>query len=356
MGGVFVMKLTFVIGTRPEAIKLAPVIKEAQKSYYKIRIIDTQQQPNAVPDVLKYFNLKPTKSIPIPNNFDLLYRVGYYANQISDMTKYSDVIFVQGDTISTLAGALSGFFHKIPVAHVEAGMRSFDLNSPYPEEGTRRMISMISKFHFCPTDEEKEFLISENLSDDSVIKITGNTVIDALSYIIKNYNITIPADSKGVLMTLHRRESFDKLEPLINVANRLVEAGIPVTYIKHTNPAVVEAINKTLKPSENLTLLPPQNYPDFIKLMAESKLILTDSGGIQEEAPFLGKQYLVMRDITERWQAWKDDRIIGTDPDVIFERTEREYFYGATPEVSNVYGDGLSSTKILNIIRDYYSL
>lgn len=350
------MKITFILGTRPEAIKLAPVIKESQRLRHKISIVDTQQQKNAVFDVLQYFNLKPTKTIPIPDNFDLLYRVGYYSDMISETVKYSDVVIVQGDTLSTLAGALSGFFNKIPVAHVEAGMRSFNLNSPYPEEGTRRMISMISKFHFCPTDKEKSFLDLENLSKDSVIKITGNTVIDSLLFIIKRYNIKTPDNPTGILMTLHRRESFDKLESIINVANRLVQIGIPVTYIKHTNPIVLEAINKTLKPNKNLKVLEAQSYPDFIKLMLNSKLILTDSGGIQEEAPFLGKQYLVMRNDTERWYAWKDDCMIGTNPDDIFEKTKNKYIYGKSPEASSLYGIGLASGKILDTISDYYTL
>lgn len=353
------MNLTFILGTRPEAIKLAPLIKEAQKDPNKIRIIDTQQQYNSVSSVLEYFNLKPTKVIPATGNFGLMHRVGYYSNMIGYSIKNSDVIIVQGDTISTLAGALSGFFNKIPVAHIEAGMRSFDLDSPYPEEGTRRMISAISKFHFCPTDKEKDFIEGENPSKETLIEVTGNTVIDALSYILKKYNIKVPSIGSGVLMTLHRRESFDKIEGLIDIANRLVTEGIPVTYIKHTNPKVMNAVNKVLKPNQKLTILEPQPYPNFIKLMAECRLLLTDSGGIQEEAPFIGKNYLVMREETERWKAKDNDRLVGTDPDFIFSKVQNEYYSegcNKRKDPSLEYGDGFSSRRILNSLYKYIDI
>ena len=318
-------KVLFVFGTRPEAIKMAPVIREFEKheDEFETRVCVTAQHREMLDQVLKLFKIKPHYDLDIMTKRQSL--LNLTASVLLGVTgvmekENPDIVFVQGDTTTTFAAAQAAYYLKIPVAHVEAGLRTGNRYSPFPEEINRRLTSVLSDFHFAPTEGAKTNLISEGFQESS-IHITGNTVIDALLTVVRSqnsdvrrkslekyfqekWNLTLcTRKSKVILVTGHRRESFGKGFEMICRALSTLAANntdIQIVYPVHLNPNVQEPVYTILGNVGNINLIPPIDYEPFVFLMNQSYFILTDSGGIQEEAPTLGKPLLVMRDTSER--------------------------------------------------------
>jgi len=332
------IKIIFVFGTRPEAIKLAPVIKEFQKNnkLFETKICVTGQHRELLDEVLDLFEIKPEFDLKVmEENQDLYGLTSKILLRSKDIFKFykADLVFVQGDTTTAFAGCLASFYQKIPVAHVEAGLRTYDIYSPFPEEINRQLISRIATYHFAPTSGAKNNLIKEGIKEDRII-VSGNTVVDALLYIlkkIKNKKIEIDGyrvrDKKYILVTAHRRENFG--ERFLNICQAIKEIAISnpevdIVYPVHPNPNVRVPAYKILNNIPNVYLIKPLDYLQFVYLMSKAFLILTDSGGVQEEASCLGKPVLVMRDSTERIEGVKAGlaKLVGNDKNLIIEEVE----------------------------------
>lgn len=375
-------KLLFIFGTRPEAIKLTPLIKEFQKypDDFNVRICVTAQHREMLNQVLNFFNISPDfdLNIMIPDQslFDITANILKGLEKVLEETK-PDLIFIQGDTTSAFVGALAGFYKKVKVAHIEAGLRSHSKFSPFPEEINRVLVDHLAGCHFAPTEMAKQNLLNEGIKDN--IYVVGNTVIDALLLtldiirsnrdiersIVKYFKNLIPdfnevLRSKIVLVTGHRRESFG--EPFCNIYNALKEIAIgnpdvDIIYPVHLNPNVRKPVFEILNGIKNIYLIEPLDYPKFVWLMSKSYVILTDSGGIQEEAPSLGKPVLVMRNITERMEGIDAGtaKLIGTDKEKIFSEVVKllgnKNVHNKMISSANPYGDGKTSQRILKAIR-----
>ena len=370
-------KLSFVFGTRPEAIKLAPIILAARKiSGLELEVCVTGQHREMLDIILTFFSIEPTLDLNVMRSNQSL--TSLTATVIQEVSKYlqksqPDYVFVQGDTTSVLATGISAFYNKVKVAHVEAGLRTWDMTSPYPEEMNRVVVSKIADFHFAPTELAKQNLIKENVTKN--ILVTGNTVIDALLLTAEKLKSTPPqmralpegffaSDNKIILITGHRRESFGEAFESICTAIYKLAMGNPeidFIYPVHLNPNVQEPVFRILKNQKNVWLIPPLDYPEFIYLMSKSYLILSDSGGVQEEAPTLGKPVLVMRENTERPEGIEAGvvKLVGTDEKNIISNVQNlidnteEYLKMAT--CKNPYGDGTASVKILEHIINHYN-
>ena len=370
-------KILFIFGTRPEAIKLAPLIKEFQvSSSFKVKICTTAQHREMLSQVLNFFNINPDYDLNLMKHNQSLFDITIGAlkalERIIDLEE-PDLIFVQGDTTTAFTGALAGFYKKIKVAHVEAGLRSFNKYSPFPEEINRVLIGHLADYHFAPTEKAKKNLESEGINKN--IWVVGNTVIDALLLgleIIKEkeayyefYKIFdfIDFSKKIILVTGHRRESFG--EPFRNICYALKEIAysfpdVEIVYPVHLNPNVRKPVNEILKGHPRIHLLEPLEYPHLIWLMSKSYLILTDSGGIQEEAPSLGKPVLVMRDVTERIEGVEagSAKLVGTDKNKIVQEVSKLLKfpdeYQKMANVVNPYGDGKASKRIVDIIIKHF--
>lgn len=370
-------KLSFVFGTRPEAIKLAPIILAARKiSGLELEVCVTGQHREMLDIILTFFSIEPTLDLNVMRSNQSL--TSLTATVIQEVSKYlqksqPDYVFVQGDTTSVLATGISAFYNKVKVAHVEAGLRTWDMTSPYPEEMNRVVVSKIADFHFAPTELAKQNLIKENVTKN--ILVTGNTVIDALLLTAEKLKSTPPqmralpegffaSDNKIILITGHRRESFGEAFESICTAIYKLAIGNPeidFIYPVHLNPNVQEPVFRILKNQKNVWLIPPLDYPEFIYLMSKSYLILSDSGGVQEEAPTLGKPVLVMRENTERPEGIEAGvvKLVGTDEKNIISNVQNlidnteEYLKMAT--CKNPYGDGTASVKILEHIINHYN-
>ncbi len=367
------MKVLFVFGTRPEAIKLAPLIKEFKKEKdFNIKICVTAQHREMLDQVLNFFKIKPDYDLNLMKPNQSIYDIT--VNTLKGLEKVLDdftpnLIFVQGDTTTAFVGALAGFYKKIKVAHVEAGLRSFNKYSPFPEEMNRVLIGHLSDYHFAPTEKAKKNLYNEGIKEN--IWVVGNTVIDALFLgleIIRKENEEkyyqffnfLDFSKKIILVTGHRRESFGK--PFENICYALKEIArrqdVEIVYPVHLNPNVRKQVNRILKGIENIHLIEPLEYPYLIWLMSNSYLILTDSGGIQEEAPSLGKPVLVMREVTERIEGIETGiaKLVGTNKDKIVNETinllESKEEYEKMAKAVNPYGDGKASKRILEIISE----
>ena len=366
------MKILAVIGTRPEAIKVAPVIKKMKKDlFFDIRLCITGQHREMLDQVMEIFNLKANYDLKVMASHqtlsDITCRVIDGLNSIFREYK-PDVVMVHGDTTTSFSAATAAFYSKIPLAHIEAGLRTYNRYSPWPEEMNRCLISKLADIHFAPTVKSAENLKRENIPESSVV-VTGNTVIDALflalEYIDSNEKILesmeqrfgfLKSDKKLILITSHRRENHG--EGLVNICKALKELSarddIKIVYPVHLNPIVQNTANKILSNVDNVHLIEPMDYLSFIYLMRKSYLILTDSGGIQEEGPSLGKPILVMRDTTERSEAVNAGTVclVGTDKELIVKKTsillDSEAEYKRMSEAHNPYGDGLASERILN--------
>lgn len=364
-----------VFGTRPEVIKLAPVILELRKheNDYNVIVCNTEQQKELSNQTLEYFGLKadinlncmrPNQSLAEVQSRILLGLEEVFKNNKIDAT------IVQGDTMTVLTGALVSFYHKIPVFHVEAGLRSYDIYEPFPEEIMRQMTSRVTQLHFAPTEKNKQALLAEGISEKQ-ITVTGNTVIDALfclsteimkksaEFFEKN-NIKI--DDKLVLITAHRRENHgDRLDRIIKAVHDLAIKYADHTFVipVHPNPNVKDKIHTNLKDLKNVHLLTPLDYPYLVYLQQNAKLILTDSGGIQEEAPTFGCPTLVMRYETERQEGIEAgvSKLVGADYEKIMELSENILSKDKSLSrltAKNPYGTGKTSFIIEELIRNYF--
>lgn len=367
-------KVLFIFGTRPEAIKLAPLIKEMQKCQndFTVRICVTGQHKEMLYQVLDFFNIKPDYDLEImePNQtlFTITAKIIKHIEPIL-IKESPDLVFVQGDTTTVFMGALGAFYNQIPVAHLEAGLRTGDMYSPFPEELNRVMVSKIARYHFSPTEQAMNNLLVEGIDTRNVYKV-GNTVIDALSLavgVIKNddnqyvqYFSNIDFSKKIIMVTSHRRESagggFANIcEAVKKIAmNNDIEIVFPIHYSPTIRKAAKDA---GLYEVKNVHIIDPLDYSNMVYLMEKSYLVLTDSGGIQEEAPSLGKPVLVMRETTERPEGVNAGvaKLVGTNEAVIIAETERllndSAEYAKMANAVNPYGDGTASQKIIKILK-----
>lgn len=362
----------FIFGTRPEIIKLAPVILELKKypNDYNIIICNTEQQKELSNQTLAYFGLKADINLDCMRENQSLSSV--QAQILTSLDKVFsenkiDATIVQGDTMTVLCGALTSFYHKIPVYHVEAGLRSYDIYEPFPEEVMRQMTSRVAALHFAPTEVNKNALLCEEI-EEKKIHVVGNTVIDALFCLSKEVienskkffeEKNIPIDDKLVLITAHRRENHgERIDRIIEAILYLARKYADHTFVipVHPNPNVKVKIHERLGGFKNIHLLTPLDYPYLVYLQKNAKLILTDSGGIQEEAPSFGCPTLVMRYETERKEGIDAgvSKLVGADYDKILEESEK--ILSSTKELTrlkaqNPYGDGTAAKQIENIIR-----
>lgn len=369
-------KVLFVFGTRPEAIKMAPLInifKENNNKFITLVAV-TAQHREMLDQVLNIFNIIPDYDLDLMSSDQTLESLtGKVLNGISNLLidEKPELIFVQGDTTTTYASALAAFYKKIPVAHIEAGLRTNDKYSPFPEEINRRMTSEISTYHFPPTETAMKNLLNEGI-DKERIKVTGNTVIDSLLSVSrqidkgnfdyeKKFTESCNIDfnnKKTILITGHRRESFGKgFENICHAIKSLAnDNDIQFIYPVHLNPNVQEPVNRILGNLPNIFLIEPQDYIPFIFLMKKAYIILTDSGGVQEEAPSLGVPVLVMRNTTERIEGVNvgTANLVGTDKDKIQSSIElllnNKAVYDKMAKAINPYGNGQASLKIYNYI------
>lgn len=364
-----------VFGTRPEAIKMAPLVRELNAlEGIDSRTCVTAQHREMLDQVLDLFEITPEYDLDIMRPGQDLYDVT--ANILIGLKAVlaefkPDLVIVHGDTATTFAASLSAFYQKIPVAHVEAGLRTGNLHSPWPEEGNRCLTSIITQYHFAPTQGAKENLKLENIPEDA-IHVTGNTVIDALYWVsekierdraLKESMLSrfpwCKGKSRILLVTGHRRESFGEGFERICTALSLIAQRYPedlIVYPVHLNPNVREPVQRLLSDTSNVLLIEPLDYLPFVYLMSKSYLILTDSGGIQEEAPSLGKPVLVMRDNTERPEAVEAGtvKLVGTEVQSIVSAVsvlcDDDRAYEAMARASNPYGDGKSCKRIVDTI------
>lgn len=369
-------KILAVFGTRPEAIKLAPLLKYLQQDgAFDLKVCVTAQHRQMLDQVLALFEIQPDFDLDLMQSEQDLSALStrILSSLRPVFAEYRpNLVLVHGDTTTAFASALSAFYHQIPVAHIEAGLRTHNIHSPFPEEANRRLIAGIAQWHFAPTATAKQNLLNEGIRADR-IWVTGNTVIDALSATLQKLAQT-PAlvkafaerypflDSKKrlILVTVHRRENLGAglvqiCDALSNLAGR--HSDLQIVYPVHPNPNVREVVYSRLGNLSNLFLLEPQDYLPFISLMARAELILTDSGGIQEEATALAKKILVLRETSERPEAveFGTARVIGTDSRRIIENVERllseQSGCSISRAVQNPYGDGQASARIVEILK-----
>ena len=371
-------KVLLVFGTRPEAIKMAPLALQLQQDLnnFETKVCVTGQHRQMLDQVLELFQLKPDFDLnlmkPGQTLSDITSGVLKGLEQVFEKWK-PDVVLVHGDTATTFAASLAAYYHKIAIGHVEAGLRTGDIYSPWPEEANRKLTGALTNYHFAPTQSSYNNLIKENIDPNNII-ITGNTVIDALltvKYKVENdqkiiadfeqkFNF-LDKNKKMILVTGHRRENFGQgflniCKALANIAQQYPD--VQIVYPVHLNPNVQQPVNELLAGITNIHLISPQDYLPFVYLMNRSYLILTDSGGIQEEAPSLGKPVLVMRDTTERPEAVEAGtvKLVGTDAAVI-EKSVTDLLantelYKQMAEAHNPYGDGTSCQQIIEFLKN----
>jgi UDP-N-acetylglucosamine 2-epimerase (non-hydrolysing) len=365
------MKILFVFGTRPEAIKMAPIIKEALRFPEKleVKICITGQHKEMLQQVLEFFQIRPDFDLSLMQHNQTLFDLT--ANLLKGIESVlnqfeADLILVQGDTTTAFVGTLAGYYKKVKVGHIEAGLRSGNIYSPFPEEVNRKIISTMTTYHFAPTALAKENLLKENYHEN--IYVTGNTVIDALLWgvekVRRNDEISkrfsfLNTEKRLLLVTAHRRESFGK--PFIDICDALLQIAlshpdVEIIYPVHLNPNVQEVVYNKLSKQHNIHLVEPLDYPTLIWLMDRSFFILTDSGGIQEEAPSLGKPVLVLRDVTERQEGVSAGTalLVGTNKEAIIGAAEKllnnPVDYERMAKAVNPYGNGSSAQQIISII------
>lgn len=360
-------KVMVVFGTRPEAIKMCPLIKEL-KSRDKIETIVcvTGQHREMLDQVLDAFDIVPDYDLSIMKNnqtlFDVTISILDKMKKIMEETA-PDIVLVHGDTSSTFATSLACYYLNIPVGHVEAGLRTYDIFSPYPEEFNRQAVAIISKYNFAPTELSKKNLINEGKREDTIY-VTGNTAIDALKTTVSSsysHEYLDWADgSKLIMITAHRRENLGQpMRNMFRAIKRIIDENhdIKALYPVHRNPIVREVAKEVFNGTERLKIVEPLGVLDFHNLLSRSYMILTDSGGIQEEAPSLGKPVLVMRDTTERPEGIDAGtvKLVGTDEEVIYKAFKRLLTdaeeYQRMSRASNPYGDGYASVRIADILE-----
>jgi UDP-N-acetylglucosamine 2-epimerase (non-hydrolysing) len=374
-------KILIVFGTRPEAIKMAPLVKEFEKNskFFEMKVCVTAQHREMLDQVLKLFEITPDYDLNIMKHgqdlYDVTSKVLLGMKDVLNDFK-PDVVLVHGDTTTTVSTTLAAFYQKIAVGHVEAGLRTGDIYSPWPEEANRLLTTQITKYHFAPTLTNKANLEKEHVTDDNIV-ITGNTVIDSLFMVIDKINnekalkqeiesemsslgYRYNPDKKLILITGHRRENFG--DGFLNICNALKvlaqkHTDVDFVYPVHLNPNVQEPVKEILTGIDNVYLIPPLEYLPFVYLLNSCYLILTDSGGVQEEAPSLAKPVLVMRDTTERPEALEAGTVmlVGTNKETIINSVSRlledELTYKKMSYAHNPYGDGTASAKIVNYLK-----
>ena len=366
------IKVMSIFGTRPEAIKMAPLVKELERRKEIESIVCvTAQHREMLDQVLNTFDIKPDYDLNIMKQGQSLADVTTRAlvgleEVIKDVKP--DIVLVHGDTTTTFAGALAAFYNQVAIGHVEAGLRTYDKYSPYPEEMNRQMVDRLSDMYFAPTEISKDNLLKENI-DESKIYITGNTAIDAMSTTVdENYTHPeldwINAGERMILLTAHRRENLgEPMRHIFRAIKRVVDefSDVKVIYPIHMNPKVREVANEVFGDADRVKLIEPLEVFDFHNFQNKSYIILTDSGGIQEEAPSLGKPVLVLRDTTDRPEGIKAGtlKLVGTDEDVIYEETKKLLLdkkeYEKMSKASNPYGDGHASERIVDAIIEYFN-
>lgn len=371
------MKILVVFGTRPEAIKMAPLVKHLESdAYFDVGVCITAQHRQMLDKVLDLFSIEPDYDLNVMQPGQSLTELTARIIQGMEPVLHDfqpDMVLVHGDTSTTFCASLACYYQQIPIGHVEAGLRTGDLYSPWPEEANRKLTGAIAKYHFSPTEKARQNLLDENI-DSQKILVTGNTVIDALLY-AKN---KIDADSsmlaesfhkffpmldetrRVVLVTGHRRENFGQgFEQLCEALQKIALAypSCDIVYPVHLNPNVQEPVNRLIGDIDNIYLIPPVDYLPFVYLMMHAKIILTDSGGIQEEAPSLGKPVLVTRNTTERPEALEAGtvKLVGTSPDRIMEEVsnllENNGYYNEVAFAHNPYGDGAACDRIVKFLK-----
>lgn len=373
-------KILLVFGTRPEAIKMAPLVKSIrQNSQLDAKICVSAQHREMLDQALDVFGLEPDHDLNVmQKNQGLISLTSRILDGVNDilLSEKPDLVLVHGDTTTTCATSLAAFYNQIPVGHVEAGLRTGDLMAPWPEEANRRITSVLTELHFAPTEGARLNLLKENVHPESVF-VTGNTVVDALFMIrdqieadpVKRQKLCLhfpflDFDKKLILITGHRRESLGAGIKNVCTAIRTIAERFPevqLVYPVHLNPSVREAVEKTIGGVNNIFLIEPLDYHSFVFLMLECYLVLTDSGGIQEEAPSLGKPVLVTREATERPEALLSNstRLVGTDQqkivDCVSELLTDELKYKKMSKSDNPFGDGKSSARITQKIVQYFN-
>lgn len=375
------MKVLLAFGTRPEAIKMAPLVKELEnRSDFKVSVAVTAQHREMLDQVLNLFDIEPDYDLDIMKGgqdlFDITSRVLLGMRDVIDKAE-PDLVLVHGDTATTFAASLAAFYKKVAVGHVEAGLRTHDLHSPWPEEANRQLTGRLAKWHFAPTERNRKDLVAEKVAENSIL-VTGNTVIDALQWVsgkisgspeLKNLigekleeaglsiNLT---NSPYVLITGHRRENFGQGFEGICMALKQLATTYPnvnFVYPVHLNPNVQEPVKRLLAGLKNVHLIKPLGYEPFVYLMKNCLLVLTDSGGVQEEAPGLGKPVLVMRDTTERPEAVEAGtvKLVGTSAGRIFDEVSElltnNEIYKSMSRAHNPYGDGKACKRIAEFLK-----
>ena len=369
-------RILIVFGTRPEAIKMAPLVKEFQKhpNKFETKVCITAQHREMLDQVLTFFEITPDFDLDLMKPNQNLY--GLTADIITNLKPVlenfkPDYVFVHGDTTTTMAASIAGFYSGAKICHVEAGLRTFNMQSPFPEEMNRTVTGVVTNLHFAPTTTSKENLLAENKPQGSIL-VTGNTVIDALLFSVNKVNnpsfkdteinklkATLDNSKKLILVTGHRRENHG--QGFINICEALKKIALQhpetqIIYPVHLNPNVQKPVYELLSNIYNVKLIEPLSYPSFVWLMEKSYLIITDSGGVQEEAPSLGKPVLVMRDTTERPEAVQAGTVllVGTNTNKIVQETNtllnNKEAYGKMSHLHNPYGDGNACKRIVGHI------
>lgn len=364
------IKIMTVFGTRPEGIKMAPIVKELEKrENIESVICITAQHRQMLDQVLNLFHIKPDYDLNIFKPGQSLTEITM--NALSGLEKVieeakPDLLLVQGDTTTVFSGALAAFYQKVKIGHVEAGLRSGNLYSPYPEEANRKLTGIVTNFHFAPTKESRENLLKEGYPDEKIF-ITGNTVIDALQYAIKeDYKFELPLlneldyeNKKIILLTSHRRENIGKpMENIFSAIKDIVNKydDVEVVFPIHLNPKVREIAYNVFEDNPKVHIIEPLDYEPFTNLMAKSYMVVTDSGGLQEEAPSLGKPVLVIREETERPEGIEAGtaKLVGTHYDNIFREADilisNSQEYKKMANAVNPYGDGKAAERIVDVI------
>ncbi|WP_114213974.1 UDP-N-acetylglucosamine 2-epimerase (non-hydrolyzing) [Ochrobactrum sp. 3-3] len=363
-------KVLCVVGTRPEAIKMAPVILGLKKeAWADVRVLATAQHRQMLDQVMSFFGIEPDIDLNIMRpNQALTTLTARLLLELDDvlLAEKPDVVLVQGDTTTVMTVAMACFYHRIPIGHVEAGLRTWDIQNPFPEEANRVIAGKLATWHFAPTEGSRQNLLKDGVADENII-VTGNTVIDALFMTAeRNLSTGIPLDQtkRMILVTSHRRENFG--EPFRNICRALRKLAednpnVQFLYPVHPNPNVKDVAHEFLSPLENFFLCDPLDYAPFVAAMREAYLIITDSGGVQEEAPALGKPVVVLRDETERPEAVMDGvvKLVGPNYERIVQEVQRllddDTAYAGMARGVSPYGDGKATDRIVATLRDHFS-
>ena len=369
-------KIITIFGTRPEAIKMAPLVKELEKrEEIESKVCVTAQHREMLDQVLEYFEIKPDFDLNIMKSKQSLTGI---TNRVLEgleevfIKEKPDMILVHGDTTTTFAGALAAFYQQIKVGHVEAGLRTFDKYFPFPEEMNRKLTGSLADLHFAPTKGSKNNLLREGINENDIY-ITGNTVIDAMLHTVKEdykfeneeLNKIDYVNKKVIMITAHRRENWGEgIENICTALNKIVEdkKDVELVYLVHLNPVVKDVVHARLGGNDRIHLLPPLDTKETHNLMNKCFMVMTDSGGLQEEAPHLGKPVLVLRDVTERPEAvaYGTVKLVGTDIEKILseanELIQNREAYEKMSKSVNPYGDGKASERIADAILRYFDL